>query len=227
MIGQRFPDTGKERRQILRETIQSMKLMWSEESAYFEGEHIKLNGAIMSPKPVQKPHPPIYIACNTSRRLMPRMAAEHGNGLAIMWGHDPTVATTVKAFQEEWEAFNRNPEEYAALRSAAIIFNNDDDYDRGRKFEIEITGFPSNWELQASPAKVPEGSDPELFIVGKPSTIAEELNRRVFGMGFNQLMCGFVACDDVKIDTEGIPGWPGNYLGAMRLFVDEVLPLLE
>ena len=56
---------------------------------------------------------------------------------------------------------------------------------------------------------------------------AEEIERRVFAMGFNQIMCSFVVCDDLQIDTGGLPGWAGNYLGGLRLFADEVLPKIK
>ena len=42
-----------------------------------------MRDAIISPKPVQKPNPPIYIACNTSPRLMPHMAARDGDFAAV------------------------------------------------------------------------------------------------------------------------------------------------
>jgi alkanesulfonate monooxygenase SsuD/methylene tetrahydromethanopterin reductase-like flavin-dependent oxidoreductase (luciferase family) len=228
MIGQRFPDTGKERREVLGETIKVMKALWREDFANFKGKHFQLDNAVLSPKPVQKPNPPIYIACNTSRRLMPRLAAQHGNGLAVMWGHDETVAVTIRAFQEEWLSAGRRPEEYAALRSAFITFSNHEDPQRARLHETKITGWPGpeSFNQQASPAKVPKGSAPDLIIDGKPATIAGILKERVFGMGFNQLMCSFVVCDDVDIDTGGLPGWPGNYLGGMRIFANEVLPRL-
>jgi alkanesulfonate monooxygenase SsuD/methylene tetrahydromethanopterin reductase-like flavin-dependent oxidoreductase (luciferase family) len=228
MIGQQFPESGQERREILGETIHVMKALWSEEAANFKGKHFQLDNAVLSPKPVQKPNPPIYIACNTSRRLMPRLAAQHGNGMAVMWGHDETVAVTIKAFREEWLGSGRPREEFAALRSAFITFSNHEDPDRARLYETNITGWPGpeSFHEQASTAKVPEGSAPDLIIDGKPDTIADILKERVFDMGFNQLMCSFVVCDDVDIDTGGLPGWPGNYLGGLRLFAEEVLPHL-
>jgi alkanesulfonate monooxygenase SsuD/methylene tetrahydromethanopterin reductase-like flavin-dependent oxidoreductase (luciferase family) len=227
MIGQRFPETGKERRQILRETIEVMKLLWTKDVANYEGEYFQLKDAIISPKPVQKPNPPIYIACNTSRRLMPRMAAQHGDGLGIMWGHDPTVAVTVKAFQEEWKAFGRDPEDFAALRSAFIIFTHDKDEEKARRYFSKITTFPDDIRQTASPAKVPEGSDPEMMVIGSPSHVAEEIERRVFDMGFNQLMATFVVCEDIKAETDGLPGWAGLYLAGLRILADEVLPKLR
>jgi alkanesulfonate monooxygenase SsuD/methylene tetrahydromethanopterin reductase-like flavin-dependent oxidoreductase (luciferase family) len=227
MIGQRFPETGEERRKILLETIQVMKLIWTEDVANFSGEHFHLKDAIFSPKPVQKPNPPIYIACNTSRRLMPRMAAQYGDGMGIMWGHDPSVAVTVKAFQEEWQSFNRDPNDFAALRSAFIIFTNIKDDERARRYESKITTFPYGQRQTASPAKVPEGSDPDLYLIGSPAHIAEELEKRSFQLGFNQIMTTFVVCEDMKPETDGFPGWAGSYLAGLRLFAEQVIPLLK
>ena len=228
MIGQRFPETIEERRRILLETIEAMKCLWTEELANYRGEHFQLTNAILSPKPVQQPNPPIYIACNTSRRLMPRLAARHGDAIAVMWGHEETVHNLVNAFREEWQAAGRNPDDYRALRSAYIVFCNDGDTLRARENVREITAFPIDTDNQtASQAMVPEGADPDLMVFGPPEAVAEAIRDKVFGMGFNEVMCSFVACDDVDVDTDGLPGWPGRWLGGMRLFAERVMPLLR
>lgn len=228
MIGQRFPETIQERREILRETIEVMRCLWTQEAANYEGKHFRLRDAVMSPKPVQKPGPPIYIACNTSKRLMPRMAAEKADAIAVMWGHDETVRHIVTAFQEEWLAFGRRPQDYRAMRSAYLVFRNDGDEAEARRNVREITSFPIDTEIQtASQAVVPAGSDPDLMLFGRPEAIAEQIEQRVFGMGFNEVMCSFVACDDMKVDTDGLGGWPGRWLGGMRLFAEQIMPLLR
>ncbi len=227
MIGQRFPEAIQERRQILQETIAVMKCLWAEDLANFKGEHFQLHDAILSPKPVQKPNPCIYLACNTSKRLMPRMAAQHGDALALMWGHEETARIVVDAFQEEWLAAGRKVEDYRALRSAYIVFRNDENEAKARKNVREITSFPIDTEPQtATQAIVPKGADADLVVFGRPETIAQQLEQRVFGLGFNEMMCSFVACDDVKVDTGGYSGWPGRWLGGMRLFAEVVMPLL-
>jgi len=55
--------TAPARRQLamLREAIQIIKLMWSEDEATFEGEHYSVSGAHCDPKPLQTPSPPILI----------------------------------------------------------------------------------------------------------------------------------------------------------------------
>ncbi|HAH67265.1 MAG TPA: hypothetical protein DCL68_01875 [Gammaproteobacteria bacterium] len=228
MIGQRFPDTIIERRQILKETIDVMKEMWNEELANYKGDHFQLKDAILSPKPIQKPNPPIYIACNTSKRLMPRIAAQQADALAIMWGHDETVIRVINAFQEEWETAGRPAEDYRALRSAFIVICDHDDEDRARRESDEINDFGYAGHTQtASQAIVPKGSDPDLYIFGTPEKIANELQERVFDLGFNEMMCSFVANKDVEVDTSGFTGWAGRWLGGMRLFAEQIMPLLK
>jgi alkanesulfonate monooxygenase SsuD/methylene tetrahydromethanopterin reductase-like flavin-dependent oxidoreductase (luciferase family) len=46
---------------MLRESLQVLKAMWTQEHAQFDGTYYHLRGAINEPKPVQKPHPPIWI----------------------------------------------------------------------------------------------------------------------------------------------------------------------
>lgn len=46
----------------LREAVEIMQRMWTEDEVTFDGKHYKLSGAICSPKPVQQPHIPLWIA---------------------------------------------------------------------------------------------------------------------------------------------------------------------
>jgi len=46
----------------LREAVEIMQRMWTEDEVHFEGEHYTLAGAICQPKPVQDPHIPFWIA---------------------------------------------------------------------------------------------------------------------------------------------------------------------
>ncbi len=46
----------------LAEGIEIMKRMWTEDEAFFEGEHYRIDGARCQPKPLQDPHIPFWIA---------------------------------------------------------------------------------------------------------------------------------------------------------------------
>ena len=43
------------------ESIQAMKALWTQELPQFEGRHYSFSGMVFSPKPMQRPHPPIYV----------------------------------------------------------------------------------------------------------------------------------------------------------------------
>jgi F420-dependent oxidoreductase-like protein len=58
--GYPFPKASVRLRQ-LREALQIIKAMWTEEEAYFEGKYYVLRGAINQPKGVQQPHIPILV----------------------------------------------------------------------------------------------------------------------------------------------------------------------
>jgi probable F420-dependent oxidoreductase len=57
----------KARWQVLRERIEAMKRIWTEEQATYHGSHVNFDRIISNPKPVQKPHPPILFGGATER----------------------------------------------------------------------------------------------------------------------------------------------------------------
>jgi probable F420-dependent oxidoreductase len=71
------------------EGIALMKACWSESEISFDGRFWQLEGAAMEPKPVQKPHPPIWIGGNHPDAL--RRAARLGDGF-FGAGSQPTAS---------------------------------------------------------------------------------------------------------------------------------------
>lgn len=51
----------KTRGALINEQLAALKLIWTEDEAEFHGEHVDFDPIFAWPKPVQKPHPPIYI----------------------------------------------------------------------------------------------------------------------------------------------------------------------
>jgi alkanesulfonate monooxygenase SsuD/methylene tetrahydromethanopterin reductase-like flavin-dependent oxidoreductase (luciferase family) len=62
---------------MLDESLRAMKLLWTEPRATFQGRFYQLREAIAEPKPVQGPHPPIWIGSKGHRML--RLTARHAD----------------------------------------------------------------------------------------------------------------------------------------------------
>jgi F420-dependent oxidoreductase-like protein len=65
------------RLKMLREGVEIMKAMWTEDEVTYEGEHYTLKGAICQPKPAQKPHIPFWIA-GGGEKVTLNIAARYG-----------------------------------------------------------------------------------------------------------------------------------------------------
>ncbi len=64
------------RLRMLEEGVEIMKAMWTEETVTYQGKHYQLEGAICQPKPVQKPHIPVWVA-GGGETVTLRIAAKH------------------------------------------------------------------------------------------------------------------------------------------------------
>jgi len=54
---------------LLRERIEAMKTIWTEEEANYSGEFVEFERIISNPKPAQKPHPPVLMGGATDMSL--------------------------------------------------------------------------------------------------------------------------------------------------------------
>ncbi|MFQ5682366.1 MAG: LLM class F420-dependent oxidoreductase [Candidatus Binatia bacterium] len=67
-----------DRHERMDEFLKLLKLLWTEAEPCFEGKFYRIPRSIFLPKPVQKPHPPIWLGGNSRPAL--RRAALFGNG---------------------------------------------------------------------------------------------------------------------------------------------------
>jgi len=82
MSGIPFPDM-KTRWEMLDEALTCMRSLWTDEVTNFAGKHYQLRDAVLWPKPIQKPYPPIMVG--GGGRPIVRIAAKHANISNITW----------------------------------------------------------------------------------------------------------------------------------------------
>jgi F420-dependent oxidoreductase-like protein len=93
--GYEFPPP-RVRLQQLVETIEICRRLWTEERATYEGKHYRIKDALCAPKPVQRPHPPIWVA--GSRPRIMRVVARYADAVNV--GNFPTEEEYAAAMGE-------------------------------------------------------------------------------------------------------------------------------
>ena len=107
MLGIEFPGVG-ERIRRLGEACQLIKKLWTEERADFDGRYYRLQGAIANPKPLQQPHPPIWIGGSGERRTL-RVVAEHADVWNFAGGPLETALHKVEVLDRHCAEVGRDP----------------------------------------------------------------------------------------------------------------------
>jgi F420-dependent oxidoreductase-like protein len=121
-LGIPFPPA-RERMDRLAEACDVLKLLWTRDVADFDGRYYQLRGAISEPKPLQKPHPPVWIGGSGEKRLL-RIAAQHADVWNIVGGLPDEVSRLSKVLDAHCEEVGRDPGEIR--RSIGVPFRPDD-----------------------------------------------------------------------------------------------------
>ena len=75
--GYEYPSAGT-RLKMLEESLIIYKKMTTEDEATFKGEYYEINNAINQPKPLQKPHPPLWV-CGGGEKVTLKLLAKYGD----------------------------------------------------------------------------------------------------------------------------------------------------
>ncbi|MDH3727847.1 MAG: LLM class F420-dependent oxidoreductase [Myxococcales bacterium] len=100
----------RSRWKLLRERIEAMKAIWTEDKPEYHGELVDFDPMVMSPKPVQKPHPPIHVGGSFPNGA--RRAIRYGNGWMPLGGRDSSIVKQLKDFRQLAQDAGRDPDDF-------------------------------------------------------------------------------------------------------------------
>ena len=191
MTGIGFPPIA-ERLRMLDEALTCIKSLWTKEQTTFDGEFYHLKDAILWPKPIQKPYPPIIIGGGGKGLL--RVAAKHADFVNIApdsgkRGHisiaevkkltDAGYQEKIRFLREEAKRAGRGPNE---LRISNFIF------------ALALTDSPAmSRQMAEGMAPMFQISADEVLaspvvLIGTPDECVKELRRREKNWGVTQFL---------------------------------------
>lgn len=197
-LGVRFDDNSTRLRQ-LREAVSLIKRLWTDERVDFTGEYYTVKEAVQYPKPIQKPHPPVWIGGNSAAVL--RTAVDIGDACNLARFLTPKQFGKKMSFLQGYcSKIGRDYERVVRSHLLWVMIGQD-------RTEAEAECRRVIEEFRPLPIeKLLEGT-----ATGTPDECTEKLNNYV-NAGATHLIAYFPRLIDLK---------------PLHLFADQVLPRLK
>lgn len=151
------------------EYLEAFKELWTSDNPTFDGKYCKFSDITFEPKPVQKPHPPLWIGGESPPAL--RRAARLGDAWFPI-GNNPRFPVGTKEQVIEYKS---------RLRANAEKIGRDPD-------EIGIAYYPATYN--PNEAETGPDGDRSLF-TGTPQQVADDI-KAFEEVGVQQMMFSFV-----------------------------------
>ncbi len=198
-------------REIFDEAIRLVRQCWTEERVTFKGKHYTVDDLNVRPKPLQQPHPPIYMACLSAETF--RLAGRYGFNV-LMSGAFGLSAEGAKVGIQDYRAGRREAGLDPAAGRVALLLKVyvGDTMDGARhdyagpctwyyrtiaKYVAPPSGQAAikSYELYSSTRNTAETLNFEdlanspLMVCGDVDHCAEKLAGLVRDFGFDELLC--------------------------------------
>lgn len=199
-----FGTTQQKRVKRFEENLEAIKRLWTEARADMVASHFELKGASVATKPVQKPHPPIWIGANADPAI--RLAARLGD----CWYVNPHNRMDTMF-----------PDEFPARREVFVAKTREEAVRLCQPFLAEKYKAYQQWGQSKA---MPEGDNDlgvefdelirDRFLLGSPDEVAEQMLAFHKATGINHL-----------IMSVQWPGMPQNMvLDVLHMLAEEVFP---
>lgn len=157
--GYDYPD-GPTRLRQLRDAVQIILAMWSQEEATFEGKYHQVHGAINQPKGVQQPHIPLLIG-GAGEKVTLKLVAQYGDACNIGHVANEELERKFAIIKQHCEDVGRD---YNSIRRTAL-FN----------CAIAETDEEAMGKTEMYTRNIPAGDLRRRALVGTPDAIRKRL----------------------------------------------------
>jgi alkanesulfonate monooxygenase SsuD/methylene tetrahydromethanopterin reductase-like flavin-dependent oxidoreductase (luciferase family) len=148
---------------MLRETVEIVKMMWSQEETTFEGKYYQTSRANCDPKPLQNPRPPIWIG-GGGEQLTLRVVAQHAD-YSNFGGSPEDFARKVEILKGHCLSVGRDADEIGKTISGEILIR--DTEQECREFQI-ASGRGDQFDTWQ-----------RSNIIGTPEQVAEKIEQYI------------------------------------------------
>ena len=213
--------TGTNRRERVarfEESLKLMRMLWSGERISFEGDFWQVHDAKVAITPVQKPHPPIWIAAQ-SRRATRRAAIMADACLLGPQQGWKDISHLAQVYKEALAEEGKNGL-LGANRTIAIARDRETAFREAREAAEKKAGMYGGWNMQErGSVDLGLSGDRDLAdwaIAGSPQECAEQIARAHDQDGVGYIGLGFL----------NLPAEQAARIEYLQLISEEVLPLL-
>jgi F420-dependent oxidoreductase-like protein len=162
-----------ERLRQLAESVQVLKAMWTQERAHFQGRYYRVAGAINEPKPIQRPHPPLWIG-GGGERVTLRLVARHADACNV-GGDLDTRRHKLDVLRRHCEVVGRDYDTIVKSTNVTVILGDEAEVKRVVDMRLRQTRGTEYWEREP--------------YCGRPEQVAERV-RQVVELGFDYVILG-------------------------------------
>ena len=162
-----------ERGAMTDEYLAAMQELWTKREPSFAGTYTQFDSLIFEPKPVQKPHPPIWVG-----------------------GHGKASLRRTAQFGAAWHPINRSPEE---LRAGMAEIARQCQA-RGRA-DVPALTLRSDVRVLRPGQSTPESSHAGRVLAGEPSALIDQIGE-LAACGVEHLVVELLAADGRELDEQ-------------------------
>jgi len=216
-----FGTSARQKVRRFEEALEAIKRLWSEETVTMKGSHFELDGASCPLKPVQQPHPPIWIGANADK------AIERAARIGTCWYINPhntisTIKRQLDVYRKALDDLGKPfPDELPIRREVFVARTREEAIDICRPYLEDKYKTYHAWGQSKA---MPEGDNnlgqeldellKDRFLIGSPEEVTERLVNLGRETGVNHVVM-----------SVQWPGMPQNLvLDTMHLLAEEVFP---